>query len=49
MSVEVEVSKLYIGCVYMHTITASASTVDVSYENLKQDVLSFKEKAEWCY
>ena len=35
---------LYIGCVYMPTTTASASMTDACYENLKEDVLIFKEK-----
>ena len=35
---------LYIGCVYMPTTTASVSTMDVCYKNLKEDVLIFKEK-----
>ena len=33
-----------IGCVHMPTTTASASTMDACYENLKEDVLIFKEK-----
>ena len=40
---EVEV-RLYIGCVYMPTTTASVSTMDACYENLKEDVFIFKEK-----
>ena len=35
---------LYIGCIYMTTTTASASTMDACYENLKEDVLIFKEE-----
>ena len=35
---------LYIGCVYMPTTTANVSTMDACYENLKKDVLIFKEK-----
>ena len=35
---------LYIGCVYMPTTTASASMMDVCYENVKEDVLRFKGK-----
>ena len=35
---------LYIGCVYMPTTTTSVSTMDACYENLKEDVLIFKEK-----
>ena len=29
---------LYIGCFYMPTTTASVSTMDACYENLKEDV-----------
>ena len=35
---------LYIGCVYMPTTSASVSTMDACYENLKEDVLNLKEK-----
>ena len=37
---------LYIGCIYMPTTTASVSTMDACYENLKEDVLIFKEKGK---
>ena len=37
---------LYIGCAYMPTTTASVSTMDACYENLKEDVLIFKEKGK---
>ena len=30
----------------MHTTTASVSTMDACYENLKEDVLIFKEKGK---
>ena len=35
---------LYIGCFYMPTTTAGLSTLDGCYENVKEDVLIFKEK-----
>ena len=35
---------LYIGCIYMPTTTASVSTMDACYENLKEAVFIFKEK-----
>ena len=35
---------LYIGCVYMPTDSNSVSVMDSVYEQLKQDVLSFKQK-----
>ena len=37
---------LYIGCIYMPTTTASVSTMDACYKNLKEDVLIFKEKGK---
>ena len=37
---------LYIGCIYMPTTTASVSTMDACYENLKEDVLIFKGKGK---
>ena len=36
---------LYIGCVYMSITTASVSKMNVCYENLKEDVLTFKGKS----
>ena len=39
---------LYIGCFCMLTTTASVSTMDICYKNLKEDVLIFKEKVGWC-
>ena len=33
----------------MPTTTASASMTDAFYENLKEDVLIFKEKVGCCY
>ena len=36
---------LYIGCVYMPTDSTSVSVMD-SYERLKEDVLSFREKGK---
>ena len=35
---------LYIGCVYMPTDSNSVSVMDSVYEQLKEDVLSFKQK-----
>ena len=35
---------LYICCVYMPTDSTSVSVIDSSYEKLKEDVLSFKQK-----
>ena len=35
---------LYICCVYMPTDSTSVSVIDNSYEKLKEDVLSFKQK-----
>ena len=37
---------LYIGCVYMPTTTPSVCMMDACYENLKEDVLSFKGKCK---
>ena len=44
--VEVEVGKLCTldAFTYMRITTASASTMNACYENLKEDVLIFKEK-----
>ena len=35
---------MYIGCVYMPTDSNSVSVMDSVYEQLKEDVLSFKQK-----
>ena len=35
---------LYIGCVYMPTDSNSVSVMDSVYEQLKKDMLSFKQK-----
>ena len=35
---------LHIGCVYMPTDSNSVSVMDSVYEQLKEDVLSFKQK-----
>ena len=40
---------LYIGCVYMLTDSTSISVADSCYENLKANVLSFREKGIFCW
>ena len=37
-------SALYIRCVYMPTDCTNSASIEDSYEKLKEDVLSFKEK-----
>ena len=37
---------LYIGCVYMPTDSTSVAVLDTCYERLKEDILSFREKAK---
>ena len=40
---------LYICCVYMPTDSTSVPVIDSSYEKLKEDVLSFKQKGRVVY
>ena len=37
---------LYIGCVYVPTDSTSVAVLDICYERLKEDVLSFREKGK---
>ena len=37
---------MYIGCVYMPTDSTSVSVMDICYERLKEDVLSFRKKGK---
>ena len=39
-------SALYIGCVYMPTDCSGIATIDDSYNLLKEDVLTFKQKGK---
>ena len=39
-------SALYIGCVYMPTDGSGIATIDDSYNLLKEDVLTFKQKGK---
>ena len=41
-------SALYIGCVYMPTVSTSVAVVESCYGRLKEDVLSFRSgSATW--
>ena len=39
-------STLFLGCIYMPTDSVAVSVVDASYDNLKEDVLAFREKGQ---
>ena len=39
-------SALYVGCVYMHTDSASVAAVDAGCVRLKEDVLYFRQKGK---
>ena len=39
-------SALYIGCVYMPTDCTGTATIDDSYNLLKEDLLTFKQKGK---